>query len=151
MIDDLRLIGAARTMLAWSQDDLRDRSGVSKVTLSQIECGRENVRVATVIALQSALESGGIRFVPATGAHGPGIYFRAARGTDHARERNPLVLRAFRHMLGWSEVAAARPTGISRGSIVLMERGIAGYRLQRLVELREGYTQDLNGREWGKK
>src|SRR3546814_19873117 len=92
-------------MLAWSQGNLSARSGVSVVTLSQIECGRQNVRVATIIAPQSALESGGIRFVPAADARGGGIYFREA---DQDRERDPLILRASSRLLRWSQDEAAR-------------------------------------------
>src|SRR3546814_2096223 len=64
MIDEFRLIRSARVMLGWSPDDLAERSGVGTMTLFRVEAGHENVRVATIAALQSALEKGGIKFTP---------------------------------------------------------------------------------------
>src|SRR3546814_6516213 len=93
MIDEFRLIRSARVMLGWSPDDLAERSGVGTMTLFRVEAGHENVRVATIAALQSALEKGGIKFTPETDTSGPGIRFSTADMMANERSRMPLVLR----------------------------------------------------------
>jgi transcriptional regulator with XRE-family HTH domain len=70
----IRQIKAARALLGWSQDDLALRSSLSVVTIKRLEAaegeigGREETRGAIV----SALEEGGIEFIPENGG-GAGV------------------------------------------------------------------------------
>lgn len=54
---------AARAWLGWTQDDLAEHSGVSKVTVRNIERGVTDPRVTTMGALQKAFEDAGIEFL----------------------------------------------------------------------------------------
>src|SRR3546814_18259721 len=112
MIDEFRLIRSARVMLGWSPDDLAERSGVGTMTLFRVEAGHENVRVATIAALQSALEKGGIKFTPETATSGPGIRFSTADMMANERSRMQLGRRAARPILGWQ---IGRASGRERG------------------------------------
>src|SRR3546814_14754928 len=129
MIDEFRLIISARVMLGWSPDDLAERSGVGTMTLFRVEAGHENVRVATIAALQSALEKGGIKFTPETDTSGPGIRFSTADMMANERSRMPLVLRAARHLLGWQQDDLATRAHVGRNKISRMEAGVHNARM----------------------
>jgi transcriptional regulator with XRE-family HTH domain len=70
----VRQVKAARVLLGWSQDDLAEKSGVSKPTIGRLESregefgGYEDTRTAIIEALQSA----GIIFIDGNG-DGPGV------------------------------------------------------------------------------
>jgi transcriptional regulator with XRE-family HTH domain len=51
---------AARAALAWSQKDLAEASGISKVTIARMEAGMISPRLSTVTALQVAMERSGV-------------------------------------------------------------------------------------------
>ena len=55
---------AARVLLDWSQRDLANRSGVSVSTVRNFEGGKRDTYPINVVALQRALEEGGVEFVP---------------------------------------------------------------------------------------
>ena len=74
----IRQIKAARALLAWSQDDLAARSGLSIPTIKRLEAadGEIGGRAETQEALISALQEGGIEFIPENGG---GIGVRLTR------------------------------------------------------------------------
>jgi transcriptional regulator with XRE-family HTH domain len=71
----IRQIKAARSLLGWSQDDLAEKSGVSKPTIGRLESqdgetvgGREETGAALVMALEKA----GVEFIAENGG-GAGV------------------------------------------------------------------------------
>ena len=63
-------IRAARGLLGWEQSDLADHSGISAVTISNIERGKTAPRQDTLAKIQGALEAAGIEF---TNGDVPGV------------------------------------------------------------------------------
>lgn len=65
---------AARSLLNWSQDDLAERSGVSKPTIGRLESvdGDLGGRLDTAEKIVAALEAGGVEFIPENGG-GAGV------------------------------------------------------------------------------
>jgi len=72
----IKQIKAARSLLGWSQDDLAERSGVSKPTIGRLEAIDSDDpiggRPETGEALASALEKAGVEFIPENGG-GAGV------------------------------------------------------------------------------
>jgi transcriptional regulator with XRE-family HTH domain len=71
----IRQIKAARSLLGWSQDDLAERSGVSKPTIGRLESQEGETlggRQETSAALVAALEKAGIEFIQENGG-GAGV------------------------------------------------------------------------------
>jgi transcriptional regulator with XRE-family HTH domain len=71
----IRQIKAARSLLGWSQDDLAERSGVSKPTIGRLESQDGETlggRQETGAALVAALEKAGIEFIQENGG-GAGV------------------------------------------------------------------------------
>lgn len=66
---------AARGLLAWSQQDLADHSGVGTVAIHQLESGASNPRRATVDVIRRAFERAGVEFIEENGG-GPGVRLR---------------------------------------------------------------------------
>jgi transcriptional regulator with XRE-family HTH domain len=66
---------AARGLLNWTVRDLSERSGLHRNTVTNFETGRYAGRPEAVDAMQSALESGGVVFLPQNG-NGPGVALR---------------------------------------------------------------------------
>lgn len=56
-------IRAARSLLDWTQDDLADRSGISKYSVTNIEGGRTEPQKATLDRIIRSLELAGIEFI----------------------------------------------------------------------------------------
>ncbi len=80
----VRQVKAARALLAWSQGDLAEASGVSEPTIARLEAvdGRLGGRADTTDKLRAALEAAGVEF---TNGDAPGVRIRSdAKGT--ARE-----------------------------------------------------------------
>lgn len=50
---------AARVALGWTQHELANASGVSKVTIARLESGVISSKMSTLLALQAALERAG--------------------------------------------------------------------------------------------
>ena len=64
-------VRAARALLGWSQQDLSDKSGVSRIVIARIEQGVSDPRISTVGAVQKALAEAGVTlFAEADGSHG---------------------------------------------------------------------------------
>lgn len=70
----IRQVKAARALLGWSQNDLADRSGVSRPTIKRLEAddGELGGRATTADSLRFALETAGIEFIAENGG-GPGV------------------------------------------------------------------------------
>jgi predicted transcriptional regulator len=74
-----RQIKAARALLAWSQADLADHSGISEPTIARLESvdGELGGREDTTQKLRAAIETAGIEFIAQNGG-GPGVRLRKA-------------------------------------------------------------------------
>jgi transcriptional regulator with XRE-family HTH domain len=66
---------AARGLLAWNQEDLATRAGVSQVTVHQLEAGVTQPRRATLDVIRRAFENAGVEFIDENGG-GPGVRLR---------------------------------------------------------------------------
>lgn len=67
-------IRAARALLTWKQVDLAKASGVSEMSIKNIERGDTDPRVSTLTAIRTALETAGIQFLnTGDAAAGPGV------------------------------------------------------------------------------
>jgi predicted transcriptional regulator len=75
-----RQIKAARALLAWSQGDLAEASGVSEPTIARLESaeGELGGRADTVQKILAALEKAGCIFLDENG-DGPGVRLRKAK------------------------------------------------------------------------
>lgn len=68
-----RQIRAARVLLGWSLQDLARHAGLSLNGIKRLESGHGDPRMSTVRAVKSALEAGGLEFVPAGDGKGEGV------------------------------------------------------------------------------
>lgn len=77
MIDAAQM-RAARALLGWKQSDLAAKSGVSEISIKNIERGATDPRASTLRAIQSAFEAGGVIFMERgqTPDGGPGVRIR---------------------------------------------------------------------------
>jgi len=75
-----RQIKAARALLAWSQGDLAEASGVSEPTIARLESaeGELGGRADTVQKILAALEKAGCIFLEENG-EGPGVRLRKTK------------------------------------------------------------------------
>lgn len=64
-------IRAARALLGWKQTDLAERSGVSEMSVKNIERGVTDPRVSTLGAMETAFREAGVIFLE-PGAVSPG-------------------------------------------------------------------------------
>ena len=73
----VRQLKAARVLLAWSQGDLAQASGISEPTIARLEStdGPVRGRPDTAVALIGALEKAGVEFIPENGG-GAGVRLR---------------------------------------------------------------------------
>lgn len=70
-------IRAGRALLGWSQRQLAEAAGVGEATVKRLEAnGTGGAIGSTVAAIEAALESAGVRFLPANGS-GPGVRLAA--------------------------------------------------------------------------
>jgi predicted transcriptional regulator len=67
MSPSARQIRAARALLDWSRGKLAARALISVDTLKKIELSQVDPRASTLDAIQSALEKGGVEFLPDEG------------------------------------------------------------------------------------
>jgi transcriptional regulator with XRE-family HTH domain len=65
----------ARAMLAWTREELAERSKVSAATLADFEAEKRTPYDRTLADIRRALEDGGIEFIPENGG-GPGVRLR---------------------------------------------------------------------------
>jgi len=68
-------IRAARGLLKWTQATLAHKAALSTVTLNMIENEAVRPRDSTLVAIQGALEAGGVEFLDEDGV-GVGVRFR---------------------------------------------------------------------------
>lgn len=73
----IRQVKAARSLLAWSQSDLANASGISEPTIARLESqdGELGGRVDTAAKIVAALEAAGVEFIAENGG-GPGVRLR---------------------------------------------------------------------------
>ena len=73
----IRQVKAARSLLAWSQNDLAGASGISEPTIKRLESqdGELGGRAETAEAIRIALEKAGVEFIAENGG-GPGVRLR---------------------------------------------------------------------------
>lgn len=73
----IRQVKAARALLAWSQHDLANASGVSYPTIARLEKhdGDLGGRASTISAIRTALETSGVEFIEKNGG-GEGVRLR---------------------------------------------------------------------------
>ncbi|KKK94521.1 hypothetical protein LCGC14_2682010 [marine sediment metagenome] len=72
-------IRAARAMLGWKQTDLARESGVSEISIKNIERGATDPRTSTLQAIQSAFANADIEFLDPgqiSSSGGPGVRLR---------------------------------------------------------------------------
>ena len=74
----MRQVKAARALLAWSQADLAEASGISEPTIKRLEAvdGEIGGRLETAEAMRTALERAGVEFIEENGG-GPGVRLKA--------------------------------------------------------------------------
>jgi predicted transcriptional regulator len=74
-------IRAARALIGWKQTELAKASGVSEISIKNIERGATDPRSSTVSAIQAAFEKAGVVFLEAgdTRDGGPGLRLKRAR------------------------------------------------------------------------
>ena len=56
-------IRAARALIGWKQSDLASNSGVSEISIKNIERGATDARSSTLAAIQSAFTKAGVVFL----------------------------------------------------------------------------------------
>jgi transcriptional regulator with XRE-family HTH domain len=83
----IRQIKAARALLAWSQDELAEKSGVSSPTVKRLEAsdGPLGGRAGTAAKLIRALEASGVEF---TNGGQPGVRLKGAGGAIAGEDLN---------------------------------------------------------------
>lgn len=69
-------VRAARALLAMTQGQLAERSGVSLSTVVDFERDRRTVAPPSVAAMRAALEGAGVEFIPENGG-GVGVRLRS--------------------------------------------------------------------------
>ena len=118
---------AARALIAWSQDQLAGRAGVSKATVARLELsgGVAGGYAATRAKIVLAFENAGVIFVPEDD-EGAGVRLRksaAGRGTRVADAKQRVEQRA-------EERTTPDPTG----GMAILRRGHAQNALRVLTE-----------------
>ncbi|ARW47383.1 helix-turn-helix domain-containing protein [Acetobacter pasteurianus] len=68
-------IRAARGLIGWSRDELSEKSGVPKITISRVETEATTPRQSTIDAIRTALEAAGVEFIAENGG-GAGVRLR---------------------------------------------------------------------------
>lgn len=73
-------IRAARALIGWKQSDLAAASGISEISIKNIERGATDPRSSTLDALQRAFLAGGVVFLDPgdTRDGGPGVRLRSS-------------------------------------------------------------------------
>ena len=89
MAISVRLVKAARSLLAWSQADLAKQSGVSEPTIARLEAddGDLGGRALTGNKIVTALEAAGVEF---TNGDQPGVRLKHVRTGPVSIQRDDL-------------------------------------------------------------
>lgn len=100
---------AARVLLGWSQADLAARAHVSLTALKAFESGKGQTRAATAAALRTALEAGGIEFLPGGGLRRADEAVQSFRfsGKDCIQRHNEMIYATLR--TGGGELLTCSP------------------------------------------
>lgn len=64
---------AARGLIGWTQEQLAEKSGVSRSTIADFEAGTRIPYARTLDAIQDALVDAGVDFIVANDSGGPGV------------------------------------------------------------------------------
>ena len=74
-------IRAGRALLGWTQLDLAQAAAVGVATVRRLETTESEIRgsAETLWKIQTALERGGVEFIPALGSKGPGVRLQRRR------------------------------------------------------------------------
>jgi transcriptional regulator with XRE-family HTH domain len=70
---------AARGLLDWTQEELAERSGVSRSTVRGFENGQHELHRGSAAVIRGALEAAGVVLLDADGEAGPGVRLRTDR------------------------------------------------------------------------
>lgn len=87
----IRQLKAARSLLAWSQEQLAAAAGISIPTIKRLEAqeGPLGGRDDTVRKIEAALEAAGVDFIDENGG-GPGVRMRKPQRKKSSREKERL-------------------------------------------------------------
>lgn len=77
-------IRAARALIGWKQSDLAAASGVSEISIKNIERGATDPRSSTLDAIQKAFIQAGVVFLDAGDTRDGGLGVRMARANPAA-------------------------------------------------------------------
>jgi transcriptional regulator with XRE-family HTH domain len=80
-------IRAARALIGWKQTDLARASGVSEISIKNIERGVTDPRASTLEALQRAFEKAGVVFLEPGDIRDGGAGVRLAKPAPRKRPR----------------------------------------------------------------
>lgn len=74
-------IRAARGLIGWTQRQLASASGVSEISIKNIEREKTDAKASTLTAIQNAFEDAGVVFLDAGDIRsgGPGVRMKSAR------------------------------------------------------------------------
>jgi len=89
-VTTIRQVKAARSLLAWSQRDLAEASGISEPTIARLESQDGDIggRADTAAKIVTALKSAGVEFIAENGG-GEGVRLRrAAAEPDGKRDKS---------------------------------------------------------------
>ena len=87
-------IKAARALLGWTQDDLVEKSGISKPAINNLERRSVVPRGETLRAIQDAIEEAGVEFT-----EGPGVRLRVNKLKVEILEGSEAIFRLFNDFL----------------------------------------------------
>lgn len=73
---------AARGLLGWTQKQLAQEADVTEPTVIAFETEKRQPNNATVFAIQHALETGGVEFIPENGG-GVGVRLKKVCSSSH--------------------------------------------------------------------
>jgi transcriptional regulator with XRE-family HTH domain len=72
-------IRAARALIGWKQSELAEQSGVSEISIKNIERGATDPRASTLQALQDAFDRAGVVFLEPGDTRSGGLGLRLKR------------------------------------------------------------------------
>jgi transcriptional regulator with XRE-family HTH domain len=72
-------IRAARALIGWKQSELAEQSGVSEISIKNIERGATDPRASTLQALQDAFDRAGVVFLESGDTRSGGLGLRLKR------------------------------------------------------------------------
>jgi transcriptional regulator with XRE-family HTH domain len=72
-------IRAARALIGWKQSDLAEKSGVSEISIKNIERGATDPRASTLQSIQGAFDRAGVAFLEPGDPRSGGLGVRLKR------------------------------------------------------------------------